>query len=530
MNRPAHPNPSMPTSSLARNRPPAGTRWKGRRRAVIGWILAGMGALSVIGGLMGQVSPEGKSPLPGGIIFIAMGAGLIWWGRRLKARGLTRPTPAARAAALQESEKAKAARREAEREEHRARVAAERERIRAEAEQYERERLEREAREAEQRTQHEFQQHAQQEREARARKHAEEKQAKVARRQARRREREVRRAEKLERRRIAEERNRRELRKTQERMARLKAQEEEEKAHHGYMDGEDWIPPKPGNSFLRPWARGHGLEVVGEYYRPEAFRRLTCRQPEFRAYEGSELHTDAVLVPDPRNPYGCGTAISVWVGGEHVGYLAQKDADQYFPVLASRAEKGQFLQVPARTWVSLVNGGVNARVTLTIPEPSGIVPSNDLPQVPHIVLPSGKRIQVTKEDEHMDVLSDYVLRGSGRVNHVAATLLSINEIRPRSSYEAVQVKIDGQSVGVLTKGQSDKLLPLVKHIEEHGLLPVVRAQVTGTRLKAEVVLDTVTAETVDDDWIDSLGPATGTANVDQMPEAASRPDFEWDDD
>lgn len=130
----------------------------------------------------------------------------------------------------------------------------------------------------------------------------------------------------------------------------------------------------------------------------------------------------------------------------------------------------------------------------------------------------------------MDVLTRYVLRGSHVDNYVAATLVSINEIRPRSAYEAVQVEIDGERIGVLTKGQSEKLLPLVKHIEERGLIPVVCAEVKGSQLKVDVVLDTVDAETVDDSWLDALGEAIQESNVDRTEEYLQRPDFEWDDD
>ena len=193
--------------------------------------------------------------------------------------------------------------------------------------------------------------------------------------------------------------------------------------------------------------------------------------------------------------------------------------------VADLARDGMVLQVPARAWV----GDVAMYLSAWLPAPDAVLPSNGLPEEPHAVLPPGRKIQVAKEDEHMDVLRDYVLRGSEADNHVAATLRSINEIRPRSSYEAVQVEIDGRRVGVLTKLQSDKLLPLVKHIEQRGLLPVVRAAVKGTRLKADVVLDCVDAQTVEDDWLDDLGEVVTDANVDKTPAAQARPDFDWDD-
>lgn len=330
----------------------------------------------------------------------------------------------------------------------------------------------------------------------------------------------------------------RKVEKTQKRQQREAAARERAEAEQikrdqeGYSDAEKWYPPKPFGTLVAPWAKGKPLEVAGERYQPRAFVTLLGSKPGFNQYEGVEIRGDAILVPDPNNPYGKGRAVAVYFRGEHVGYLAQMDADRYFPVLAEMRHGRTLAQVDARVWASQPGGrgrGVNARVTLWLPEPSGMVPSNKLPEQEHVVIPSGRTIQVTKEDEHMDVLVNYVRRGSGVDNYVAATLRSINEIRPRSSYEAVQVEIDGQRVGVLTKGQSEKLLPLVRHIEQRGLIPVVRATVKGTRLKADVILNCADAQTIDDDWLDDLGDGVAEANVDRMPVVAPHPDFGWDD-
>lgn len=321
----------------------------------------------------------------------------------------------------------------------------------------------------------------------------------------------------------------RQAQSAQEAERALAAVQERQRREGGFVDGE-WCPPVPNGTPVEPWAPGRPVEVVGEAYRPEAYRHLLGRTPGFHRVEGVEVHTDALLVPDPRNPFGNGTAVAVYAGGQHVGFLAQEDADRWYPTLAGLAAEGSILKVPARVWASDYYSRISARATITVPGPSSVRPTNTLPSVPHVVLPAGRRIQVTKEDEHMDVLARHVPRGAGAESHVAATLKSINEIRPRSSYEAVQVEIDGERVGVLTKGQSEKVLPLVRHVEQRNLIPVVRAVVTGTRLKAEVVLSTVDAETVDDDWLDSLGNAVTTANVDaDRTTTPVRPEFDWDD-
>ena len=303
----------------------------------------------------------------------------------------------------------------------------------------------------------------------------------------------------------------------------------EEREARGYQDKGTWYPPKPHGEPMDPWGRGEPVEVVGEAYHDDAFRRLVGRKPGFGT-QGATLRTSALLVPDPGNPYGKGKAVAVYLEGEHVGYLAQDDANRYFRSLATLQRRGQLLRVPCDVWArDGWNGRVAARATLRLPAPGRFEPANALPDAPHVVLPEGRAIQVTKEDEHMDVLTPYVLPEAGAENPIAVTLRSINEIRARSSYEAVQVEIDGQRAGVLTKGQSEKLLPLVKHVERRGLVPVAHAIVRGSTLKADVVIRCATAETISEGWLASLGPETAPANVDATPEPPARPEFEWDD-
>lgn len=316
----------------------------------------------------------------------------------------------------------------------------------------------------------------------------------------------------------------------QDKVAEHKARRERE----GHMRRGEWVPPVPQGAVVRAWAKGRSTEVVGESFRPEAFIALLGREPGFRQHSGAEVRTEALLVPDPNNPHGKGAAVAVYVGNLHVGYLEQKTAEQYHSALRVVRDAGAVVAVPARVWASRPGGRtahVNSRVPLSLPAPNGLTPSNGLPDCEFVIIPQGRYVQVTKEDEHMDVLARYTLRGASTDNYVAATLRSVNEIMPRSSYRAVQVEIDGERIGVLSKGQSDKVLPLVAHIERCGLLPVARAAVKGTRLKADVVLDIVDAETVEDDWLDRLRVVPGQeANIDaEHGTDPERPSFDWDD-
>lgn len=307
----------------------------------------------------------------------------------------------------------------------------------------------------------------------------------------------ARKAERQAQRRVAAEQRERERREREDARRR-------ERELHGYMAGSEWVPPLPLGRRVEPWVRGLPMEVVGEAYRGDAIRRAYARAGHRLTPAGEEFTTRALLVPDPGNPYGHGRAVAVYVEDQHVGYLAQADADRYHPVLSGLRDDGDVVEVPARVWAREDGTRVRARVTITVPDPDGVPVPPGLPDQPYAVIPTGQAVQVTREEHHMDVLADYAPGGTGE-RPVAAVLREVAEPRGRRTYQAVQVELDGRRVGVLTPGQSAKMLPLVRHVQETGRIPVAHAVVRGTRLKADVVLRTQTAETVSNDWLDSLG-------------------------
>jgi len=184
----------------------------------------------------------------------------------------------------------------------------------------------------------------------------------------------------------------------------------------------------------------------------------------------------AEIPNDSGNPYDS-RAVAIWVGGQHVGYLDRDTARIWHPTVAGLAALDRHLTLPSRVWASTARGTMSARVTLYAPACDAVRPANELPEEPHVVLPVGSTIQVTKEGEHMDVLSAYAAGGE---KPIAVTLHAIHEIRPRSAFETVEVRLDGERVGILTPTQAGNLLPLVKHVEDRGQVPVARATLKGT--------------------------------------------------
>lgn len=202
--------------------------------------------------------------------------------------------------------------------------------------------------------------------------------------------------------------------------------EREKRDQYGYMRRGQWYPPKPSGAVVTPWFRGDEVEVVGEKYRGDAFRRIMANKPKFNTYSGTEAYLDAFLVPDPHNPFGEGKAVAVYVEGEHVGYLAQEDANLYYPELEKISSVGNLLKVPARIWASCYNREtVHARVTLKLPIPRAIKPSNNFPDTPYVVIPEGRNVQATRENEYMHALIKYVLPGVDEDNYVVAHSLQV---------------------------------------------------------------------------------------------------------
>lgn len=130
-----------------------------------------------------------------------------------------------------------------------------------------------------------------------------------------------------------------------------------------------------------------------------------------------------------------------------------------------------------------------------------------LPQGPHVLLPRGRKIQVTKEEHHLDDMEQLLASHGGRV--VAATLHCMERVSSRSATELVQVRIDGQPVGELTSYMSEHFLPLIKACDKQNITVACHAALRGNQLKVDVVLDTTKAVDLSDDWIARHVPGSG---------------------
>lgn len=272
---------------------------------------------------------------------------------------------------------------------------------------------------------------------------------------------------------------------------------------------------QPHGRPVPPWSeRLTPQHVVGESFHEAAFKAIAASYGHTSVPDyGIEIaEARAALVRDPDNPYDA-DAIAVWIDAHHlVGHLPRNVAAQYAQRL-ERLDHATYLEVPARIWIGqhyawdddspAGSTRVRGSVTVQMPAPDGIMPFNDLPDEPYILLPWGRPVQITGEEHHMDVLRTFVLGSDPR--HVAATLHVIEESRRTGDpARVIEVRLDGQRVGVMSKTLSDQIIDLITYVASKGRLPVARALIKGSDLRADVAVHVARTSEVPQKWLDSV--------------------------
>ena len=286
-------------------------------------------------------------------------------------------------------------------------------------------------------------------------------------------------------------------------------------------------PPVPRGTPVRPWVEvSRTTEVAGEWYRDVTYERIFQGMPKDGTWSNFDL--DADLYPDPHNPHSeRGNAVAVWVQGMHAGFLPTGTSGRYSPLLRDLAENhAQYLRVRARvsaTWDAR-RSKWRPEVRLGLPEPENVLPRNQMPAGELELIPAGRVIQVTGEENHMDYLST-IVDPHGPAHYVA-------ELRPiqmgnRTFYDTVQVLIDGNEIGTFSRAMGDQTVALVKLILAAGRVPVARATIEGNTLRAEAKVRMQRSAEFDHDRIGALRAIARerAASTNHRGEP-----FDWDDD
>lgn len=253
------------------------------------------------------------------------------------------------------------------------------------------------------------------------------------------------------------------------------------------------------------WGDGWpNTEVVGESHHGPAIRALFGRHYD---PSGTETRVLVRVEHETKNGYDR-NACAVIADSGLVGYLAREDAARYAPAFDALAARGLVAVTSARVygydapdWESNKSKFVGS-VTIDLPGPHLLAPSNPGPSGAFVLLPRGGAIQVSGEEEHMDALRPHLCPAGDA--WVYATLHPHEDPGARSVKRLVEVRIDGQTVGRFSPKLSGDVLPAVEFLTGKGLTTAVRARVKGNQLKAEVVVYAPRAHELTQDWFATI--------------------------
>ncbi len=259
----------------------------------------------------------------------------------------------------------------------------------------------------------------------------------------------------------------------------------------------------PVGSAYRLWGQnrswlGHELTVEQEFL--PAVRSL---YPEPLPERGIALTPEVQLVPEPDGPRGK-WAVSVRARDRTIGYLDAEEARKWAGVLRRIVASGFVPTTAAKIWAHEFDnweGGteLRANVVIGLEEPALAVPINDPPSVAYTMLPRSGIVQVTKENEHFDVLLKFVPEGGTGL--LFATLHE-NEAAGSRGKPHVEVRIDGERIGQLTPQMSQRFLPMIRHLEARGLVTSCWGDITGSAVAAEVRIDAIKANEASPEVLD----------------------------
>ncbi|GEE00973.1 hypothetical protein nbrc107696_14190 [Gordonia spumicola] len=266
------------------------------------------------------------------------------------------------------------------------------------------------------------------------------------------------------------------------------------------------------NPQFRLWTRGRSTwcnqEVAGARHYRQSIERLFS--PAWNR-DGEELRTDVELVPEPDNEYDS-NAVAVCVDGSRLGHLPAEVASRWVRTIRRITDSDCTATTSGRIYLSeqddwsdwsatTPSKRIFVRFDILLPEdPNDAIPLNDPPPSPHILLPKGGIVQVTKEAEYFDTLHEHVPESGHGLLY--ATLHRDSSTTSRSSRAVVAVHIDGEKIGELTPAMSAKFLPMIDHLSARTVIPACWADITGSAVAAEVRIDAVKAHEAPDEVLE----------------------------
>lgn len=187
-----------------------------------------------------------------------------------------------------------------------------------------------------------------------------------------------------------------------------------------------------------------------------------------------------------------------------MGYLAKDLALLYKPFVDRVTATGHFPTATARICAVVRPAWEDSKprfhsnIRLALAEPHSLIPLNEPPDEQYSIIPWGGELQVLGEHEHFDVLSPYVT-DAGRGLLLVTLHRGVPE-KPRAA-DFIEVRVDGRRAGQMSGVTSKHFLPVVDHLQSRGLTTAAWAQLKGSGLAAELVLQGTKASEIDSGWL-----------------------------
>lgn len=256
------------------------------------------------------------------------------------------------------------------------------------------------------------------------------------------------------------------------------------------------------------------IEVAGTNYRRyEMKQALRITDPS--RYERET--TIAALIPEPDNPHDP-QAVSVRVNGNVIGYLPREELRSWTPIIHRIVASGFIPETRcylnwSPAYEDHIEEGGFAGATVTLPKPHLAIPLNN-PPLNSTLLPPGGSSQVIKEEEHFDVLFNYV-PPAGEALLYLEFKLGTRVLKNGQERATVFVYLDGEHVGELSTVTGKKFEPVLRHAADLKRAVVVSGTIKGSALTASLTFRAAKADELSDAWVNTLPQAPRFA-----PEAA----------
>ncbi|MCQ9367982.1 HIRAN domain-containing protein [Brevibacterium sp. 91QC2O2] len=252
--------------------------------------------------------------------------------------------------------------------------------------------------------------------------------------------------------------------------------------------------------------RGSYIEVAGTRYRRHEMKEVLSVTDPSESYRES---ASVFLVPEPDNPHDA-HAISVRVGSTCIGYIPADELETWWPIVARFVASGYIPQVDCNlrwspAYLDHIDEGGFAGADLYLPEPEQVFALNDAPAESSL-LPDGGSAQVVKEEDHFDVLFNYVPRsGEGRL--YLEFRLGARTLKNGQERTIVYVYLDGEHVGELSSVTGQKFEAALRHAEDMGKRVVVWGTIKGSALSASLTFKAAKSDELPDEWVRDLPSA-----------------------